>query len=518
MNPIAAWFTKTASTRTAALALTASLLWSVADASRAAETQPDLVLRGELSGKDHQTYRTVPFTVPAGTARITVQFEYTGRDSKTTIDLGLLGPDGFRGQDGFRGWSGGNKTLFTVSATDATPSYLPGPIRSGQWSLLLGIPNIRQDAHSEFTARVWFGREGEPYWLPAIANPPLRNEAGWYRGDLHMHDAHSDGGCKNQTGTKVPCPLFLTVQAAAARGLDFIAITDHNTSSQANAIRELQPYFDRLLLLPGREITTFSGHANLFGTAAPLDFRVAGERDWNALLRDAAALQGMVSINHPVRPSGEICMGCGWTALPAVDMSLLQAVEVVNGMDADTPYSGIPFWESLLNSGNRLTAIGGSDNHDASQTAPGTGGGPVGLPTTVVHAEALSMPAILAGLRAGHVFVDVQGSRDRRLEFTARSGEVEARMGDALVALAGSGIEFNVRTENVVGGRVEVVQDGHVIAPDADLSIVQSTQEIRFSWQSDGKRHWLRVNVRGADGKLWLVGNPIYVNPLNESD
>jgi len=487
---------------------------SVAAPAMAADAQPDLILRGELSGKDHQTYRTVPFAVPAGTARITVQFEYSGRESKTTIDLGLLGPDGFRGQDGFRGWSGGNKALFTVSATDATPSYLPGPIRPGQWSLLLGIPNIRKDAHSEFTARIWFGREGEPYWLPAIANPPLRNEAGWYRGDLHMHDAHSDGGCKSQTGTKVPCPLFLTAQAAAARGLDFVAITDHNTSSQANPIRELQPYFDRLLLLPGREITTFSGHANLFGTVAPLDFRVVGERDWNALLRDAAALQGLVSINHPVRPSGEICMGCGWTAQPRVDMSLLQAVEVVNGMDADTPYSGIPFWESLLNAGHRLTAIGGSDNHDASQIVPGLGGGPVGLPTTVVHAEALSMPAILAGLRAGHAFVDVQGSGDRRLEFSARSGDLEVRMGDALVALVGSSVEFNIRTENVAGGRVEVVQDGRVIAPDADLSIGQLTQEVRFPWQSDGRRHWLRVNVRGADGKLWLVGNPIYVNPL----
>ncbi|HSX65857.1 MAG TPA: hypothetical protein VLF15_14080, partial [Pseudoxanthomonas sp.] len=49
---------------------------------------PDLVLRGELEGRDHQTYRTVPFDVPAGTARITVEFDYSGRDRKTTIDLG----------------------------------------------------------------------------------------------------------------------------------------------------------------------------------------------------------------------------------------------------------------------------------------------------------------------------------------------------------------------------------------------------------------------------------------------
>src|SRR5277367_5753718 len=116
-----------------------------------ADTGPeraDLVLRGALTGGDNQTWRLVPFEVPAGTTRITVDFDYTARDVRTTVDLGLLGPDGFRGQDGFRGWSGGNKRSFTISATDATPSYLPGPIRAGRWSLLLGVPNIRQDSHA----------------------------------------------------------------------------------------------------------------------------------------------------------------------------------------------------------------------------------------------------------------------------------------------------------------------------------------------------------------------------------
>jgi len=472
----------------------------------AVEKQPDLTLRGEITGKDHQSYREVPFTVPAGTGRITVQFEYTGRDSKTTLDLGLLDPDGFRG------WSGGNKSIFTVSASDATPSYLPGAIRPGQWSLLLGIPNIRKDTRAEFTARIWLSREGDPYWQPTVANAPLLEKAGWYRGDLHMHDAHSDGSCKSSKGAKVPCPLFLTAQAATQRGLDFIAITDHNTTSQTNAIRELQPYFDSILLMPGREITTFSGHANLIGPVAPLDFRVGGNRDWNALLRDAARLQGIVSINHPVRPSGETCMGCGWTAQPEADPSLLQAVEVVNGMDADTPYSGIPFWESLLSAGYRLTAIGGSDNHDASQTVPGLGGGPLGMPATVVHAQALSMPEILAGLRAGHVFVDVQGSRDRTLIFSARADGAEAQMGDVLPSPSGSTVEFEIRTENLSGARIEAIQDGRILQPEIDLAIKQTAQTHRFAWRSDGGRHWLRVNVRGADGKLLLVGNPIYLN------
>jgi hypothetical protein len=191
----------------------------------------DLVLHGSLTGADNQTYRLVPFDVPAGTSRLTIDFDYTTRDAHTTIDLGLLGPDGLRG------WSGGNKRRFTISATDATPSYFPGPIGAGRWNLLLGIPNIRRDTHAHYTATCASRRAGE----------------------------------------RVPCPRFLTAQTASERGLDFIAITDHNTVSHANAIRELQPYFDDLLLIPGREITTFQGHANLFGTLAPLDFRVTSE-------------------------------------------------------------------------------------------------------------------------------------------------------------------------------------------------------------------------------------------------
>jgi hypothetical protein len=486
-----------------------------ARAQAAAPNAPaDLVLHGEIDGHANHSYLTLPFDVPVGVARITVQFEYQGREEKTAIDLGVLGPGEFTSPDGFRGWSGGNKSLFTVSATDATPSYLAGPVRPGTWSLLLGIPNIRATSHAKYSARIWFGRKEEPYWEPAVLAPNLRSEPGWYRGDLHMHDAHSDGSCKSQSGAKVPCPLFLTAQTAAARGLDFIAITDHNTASQAGPIRELQPYFDRLLLIPGREITTFSGHANLFGSVAPLDFRVTGPRTWNDVLRDARNLQAVVSINHPIRPSDERCMGCGWTPSPAADPALLQAVEVVNGLDADTPYSGIGFWQTLLNEGHRLTAIGGSDNHEAGKAASDINGGAIGSPTTVVHARSLSMPAILQGLRAGHAFVDVQGSRDRLLEFSARAGAASAQMGDAIVAASGQPVGFEVHVANAAGARVEVIVDGALQPLITDPAVTTTSQRLGFQWRSDGKAHWLRVDVRGGDGKLMLVGNPIYVNPL----
>jgi len=487
-----------------------SLLFSTAAFAQGGD-KPDLTLTGKLSGSDNQTYKLVPFDVPTGVDRITVDFAYSGRDEKTTIDLGLLGPGGFR-NNALRGWSGGNKSRFTVSATDATPSYIVGPIAPGRWNLLLGIPNIREKAHADYTAKVYFSRNGQ---IPSVLEEPLRAEAGWYRGDLHMHGAHSDGSCTPQSGKgKVPCPLFLTAQTAAERGLDFIALSDHNTVSQANAVRELQPYFDRLLLLPGRELTTFTGHANLLGNWVPLDFRVgsADVPDWNTLLRNAEKVRGFVSINHPIRLSGEICMGCGWTAKPEVDMRLIQAIEVVNGNDADTAISGVPFWQAQLDRGFRLTAIGGSDDHNAKQWSESHGGVGIGTPTTVVHATNLSQHAMLDALRAGHVYVDVFGSKDRHLEFTAKAPGFDAEMGDDVKIAKDGKADFSLKVANVDGGSVEIIVDGKAAPMIDQAKIAGAAQVFAFTWTSDGGRHTLRANVRGADGKLVLIGNPIYVN------
>jgi hypothetical protein len=491
-----------------------ALLLTCFAAAVTAERAPDLVLRGALSGKDQHTYRELPFEVPKGTTRITVDVAYTGHEEKTTIDLGLLGPTGFKGQDGFRGWSGGSKHRFTVSATDATASYLPGAIEPGQWRLLLGIPNIRPTSKATYTAQVWLSRDDEGFGPEHGLSSALDPDSRWYRGDLHMHTAHSDGGCPNASGTKkVPCPLFLTVANAAKRGLDFIAISEHNTMSQVSEMRELQPYFDTMLMIPAREITTFEGHANLFGVSQPLDFRVgsAAVPDWNALLADVARAKGLISINHPRRPNDETCMGCGFTPRNVVDMHGFQAIEAVNGGDAERADSGIPFWEAQLDAGLRMTGIGGSDSHDGSDAPRDKYAGRIGSPTTVVHARDLSMEGILDGIRAGHVFVDVEGSRERSLDVQATAGSRSVEMGDALTAVKGASVHVVVHSHALGGQLLRVLDNGKPVDL-AGHDVIPPTGEAAFDWNSDGKAHWLRVDVRSPEGKLLILGNPVYIN------
>jgi hypothetical protein len=484
------------------LRLLAALLLLASVAGRpavAAERAPDLLLKAELTGADNQTYRRVPFIVPAGIKRLTVVFSYTGKADHTVIDMGLW--DGTR----FRGWSGGARDRFTLSAEDATPGYLPGLLPAGKWTLMLGVPNIRKTSHASFEAKVFFDRT---MIVDAATDAPLSDKPGWYRGDLHMHTAHSDATCAGQDGVRAPCPVYRTVEAAAARGLDFIAITDHNTISQYDAERELQPAFSHLLLIPGREVTTFKGHANLFGPTAFVDFRLGDKQvpDMKAMQTATTASGGVFSINHPSIPYGENCMGCGWIATDT-DWGRVQAIEVVNGgvlrySDAgDGVYSGIPFWEAKLNAGYRITAIGGSDNHDAGidPTKPAA----VGRPTTVVYAQSLSTPGILAGIRSGRVFIDTVGTRDRMLDLSASADGATAQMGGRLSAPKGVSVHFAEHVENLPGGQLELVEDGKPVALAADGGL---------DWISDGARHWFRPGGRDARGLLVLIGNPIYVN------
>ena len=116
--------------------------------------QPDLVLKGDIKGAQNKTYFEVPFTVPAGVHRISVDFHYTGKEERATLDLGIADPQRFRGE------SGGNKSHFTISETDATPSYLPGAIPAGEWRLIIAVPNMRAQVVSHYQAEIRFNVTG----------------------------------------------------------------------------------------------------------------------------------------------------------------------------------------------------------------------------------------------------------------------------------------------------------------------------------------------------------------------
>ncbi|MFD0743485.1 CehA/McbA family metallohydrolase [Phytohabitans flavus] len=199
----------------------------------------------------------VPFEVPPGVRRITVRtawdrFPVVPGLAGNVLDIGIFGTAGWEvgNRRGFRGWSGGARTWFTVSETDATPGYLAGPIEPGMWAVALG-PVVLNPLGMRWRIRVELEYGDRPP-VPTVAEPAPRavpdRGPGWYRGDLHLHSVHSDG---RRTQDQV-------AEAVREAGLDFFASTEHNTSA-GNRAWTAQPA-DDLLVLPGQEVTTRHGH------------------------------------------------------------------------------------------------------------------------------------------------------------------------------------------------------------------------------------------------------------------
>ena len=69
------------------------------------------------------------------------------------------------------------------------------------------MPNIRQNVTSQVAVEVYSTAPQDEAKDPLLASS-IRPGPAWYRGDLHMHTAHSDGSCKSRLGQKSSLPPF----------------------------------------------------------------------------------------------------------------------------------------------------------------------------------------------------------------------------------------------------------------------------------------------------------------------
>ncbi|MDY7525185.1 CehA/McbA family metallohydrolase [Sphingomonas sp. 10B4] len=175
---------------------------------------------------------------------------------------------------------------------------------------------------------------------------------------------------------------------------------------------------------------------------------------------------------------------------------------------ADAAFQGFGYSNTLLNAGWHVTGIGGSDSHDPDR--PSREAGAIGSPTTVVYMPELSVHGLLAGVRSGRAFIDVEGTRNRLLDLSARAGDRQAAMGGTLPVPAGETVRFFAELNGVPSGIIQVIVDGRV-APSLETKFDAAHPIALAPWHSDGGAHWIRVDVRDADGRLLLVGNPIYI-------
>jgi PHP domain len=225
----------------------------------------------------------------------------------------------------------------------------------------------------------------------ALDRMPARTASfrdGWrvLEADFHAHTRFSDGFLS---------PFDLVLQAQR-RGLDVLAITEHNITFPAFMGRWFARGAGGPTILIGEEVTARRFHLITVG--------LTGRVDASAPLADVIAAvhrQGGIAVAaHPVarfQPAFE------------AELDHLDAAEVMHplafGGRGDSAWRWgemRDFYQRALASGHRLTAVGSSDYHAFS---------PLGVCRTLVFARDDSAEAVLDALKAGRTVVyDLEGN------------------------------------------------------------------------------------------------------------
>jgi predicted metal-dependent phosphoesterase TrpH len=435
----------------------------------------------------------VPVRVPRGVRRIAVSYTYDrpqvpAGTPGNALDIGVFDERGTAlGGDGFRGWSGGFRTEFAISAEEATPGYLAGPVNAGTWHVVLGPYTVAPAGLDwRLTVTLTYGEAGR---TPRTVYPPERAAGrgrAWYRGDGHLHTVHSDG-------RRTPEEL---VAAARAAGLDFIVTTEHNTSSAHGAFAALAG--DDLLVLCGEEVTTRNGHFLALGVdpGTFVDWRYRARDD--AYARYARLIHRAGGLVVPAHTHAT-CIGCSWR----FGFREADAVEVWNGPWTADDELALASWEAQLGpDGGRLPAMGNSDAHREGQD--------VGLPQTVVLADGLDRRSLLDGIRAGRSYLAESAAVSASLTVTDERGR-QAGIGGRLDAPAGTRITVRLDAAGVPGGTLRLLSDQGLMR----TAPLPADGAGRLEWHTTvDNAAYVRGEVRHgteATGAMAALTNPVFI-------
>ncbi|MFY8098373.1 MAG: CehA/McbA family metallohydrolase [Allorhizobium sp.] len=296
-----------------------------------------------------KSFVEIPFEVGADIERIEIAYHFPFGGGGSVIDLGVA-------QNGrMRGWSGSERGFITLEEDRATPGYDCGPL-PGSWHAVLGIVKIGPACKVDLKIRL------------------INKRQRWLVGELHSHSEHSDGGVT----------VLDAIHRARAGGLDFLAITDHNTISQ-NTIRPDDP---GILVIPAMELTSFWGHTNFLGLAKPVaDWRCRGPHEVVDRMAEARANGATIVINHPFQNSA----GGKWQS--GFD-GPFDALEIWNGLWTPMNAQALAFWQELLVAGRQIPITGGSDFHLKNRRRHGH-------PSNRLRVTGSSIADILSAVRAG---------------------------------------------------------------------------------------------------------------------
>ena len=237
------------------------------------------------------------------------------------------------------------------------------------------------------------GRGGAPPVAPTVL-----------AGDFHVHGMPGDGAL----------PVWEIQREAVRRGLDVIAITNHNDNRSfrlARATGQLQPY---PIVIPGQELTTGGFHMAAIGVRTIVDPYLPAHE---AIARIHA--QGGVAIAaHPVSRS--------WTENDSEALRTLDGSEMAHPLlltDPELEGELFEFRHRAQRLNPDIAPIGSTDFHVGS---------PLGLFRTYLIVDEVSEAGVLEAIRRGRTVAS--GPGDRLVGAAEHIAAVRAHLGPARAA------------------------------------------------------------------------------------
>lgn len=339
---------------------------------------------------------------------------------------------------------------------------------------------------------------------------------GWQAGDLHVHTHHSHDVCEDPTDCEEPYTYGFSVGEqiayAEARGLDYLAITDHNTVA---AFDDDEYEADELTLLGGYEHSLANGHAGFFGIDRVYDRATETDGQMRALLDEIHRDGGVGVANHPrtnISATWEYGGPAGVDAVEVWSIAWYLREEAFRGLSSQN-HEALALYDRYLDEGHRLAAVGGSDNHwVATSWAQGPG-----QPTTWIYAPEADEASLLEGIRRDRTFVSWDWTGPQLLleansDSGFGSGEYDLMTGD--VAETAGSVDVRVTAANGAGHRLRLVLDGEVVdetvAPASPYAW-ETTVEVPDRVDEEKGHNWLRAEaLLEEDYTMRALTSPMY--------
>ena len=107
--------------------------------------------------------------------------------------------------------------------------------------------------------------------------------------------------------------------------------------------------------------------------------------------------------------------------------------------------------------------------------------------------------------------MDLGAPAGASVDLTVSSGKARAGMGESLRTGPAARLRLTAKVAGLPDGTVEFVSGGASGPPTRTPVPIRGLSEVTADLRRTPGLKWIRADVRAADGKLILIGNPVYL-------